>query len=175
MSTYSTAPAGTVPAKKPGTLMAAIVLAVVSGAAAIANGAMMLAGGAQLAKDLVVQGVADLAGVTVDQAKDLGGSFLETELNQIESTVHTRAYLVIFAGAVMLLFGLAMGKAATWARVMVTIGAVLTLGASAIVALDVATSLMKGLGWAAALGAIVTIVVTWLGPNGRYAKVVKKG
>jgi hypothetical protein len=175
VSTYPTTPARTAPAKKPGTLTAAIVLAVVSGIAAIANGAMMLAGGAQLAKDLVVKGVADLAGVSVDEAKALGGSFLDSQLKEIENTIHTRAYLLIVAGVVLALFGLLMYKAATWARVLVTIGAVLTLGSSTLVAADIATSLMAGLGWAAVLGSIVTIVVTWLSPNGRYAKALKQG
>jgi hypothetical protein len=173
VSTYSTAPTQAAPAK-PGTLKAAIILALVTGAAAIANGAMMLSGGAQLAKDLLVKGVSDLAGVSVDEAKALGGAVLDAQLKEIENTMHTRAYLVMVAGGLLVLFGLFMFKAATWARVLVILSSVLTLGASTIVVLDVTTSLMSALGWTAFLGAIVTIVMTSLSPNGRYAKALKQ-
>jgi hypothetical protein len=174
VSTYSTAPVQAAPSR-PGTLKAAIVLAIVTGVAAIANGAMMLAGGAKLAKDLVVQGVADLTGVSVDEAKAVGGALLESELKRIESAVQAKGYLVIVAGVALVLFGLLMNKAATWARVLVIICSVLTLGSSTIIVLDVTTSLMSALGWAAFLGSIITIVMTSLSANGRYAKALKRG
>jgi hypothetical protein len=173
VSTYSTAPAQTAPSR-PGTLKAAIILALVTGVAAIANGAMMLAAGAQLAKDLVVKTVSDLTGTTVDEAKELGGSFLQSQLDEIEKTMQTRAYLVIVSGVALVLFGLLMNKAATWTRVLVIISSVLVLGSSTIIVLDVTTSMMSALGWAAFLGSIVTIVMTSLSPNGRYAKALKQ-
>jgi hypothetical protein len=174
VSAYSTAPAQAAPSR-PGTLTAAIVLAVVTGAAAIANAVVMLTGGAQLAKDLVVQGVADLTGKSVDEATALGGAYLQSELKRLENTVEARGFLVIVAAVLLVLFGLLMFKGATWARVMVIISSVLVLGTSGIVVLDVTTSMMAALGWAAFLGAVVTIVMTSLSANGRYAKALKRG
>jgi hypothetical protein len=168
---YNTAAAAP---SKPGTLMAAIVVAVLAGLAAVVNGVTMLAGGAELAKDVMAEGLADIAGVTVEEVRATMGDTLGLGLDELQGRIEFKAYIVLVFGAALLLFGVFMRNAATWARVMVTISAVLAAGFSTVIAADVVTPMMKGLGWAAVVGGLLAIVLTWLPANGRYAKAVKK-
>jgi hypothetical protein len=178
VSTYPTAPAqgqstGARPAK-PGTLTAAVIIAVGAGLAAVVNGAMTLAGGKDLAKEVAAKAVDAVGGLPdLGLGADANNQILDAAATAAQSTIQSRAYMVLVFGAALLLFGFLMRNAATWARVMVTVSAVLTLGVSGLVALDIGTSLMIGLGWVAVLGSILAIIVTWLGPNGRYAKAHK--
>jgi hypothetical protein len=177
VSTYPTAPAqgqstGAAPSK-PGTLTAAVVIAVVAGLAAVVNGAMTLAGGMDLARQLAAKAV-DTVGGLPDLGADANNQILDAAATAALGTIQSRAYMVLVFGAALLLFGVLMRNAATWARVLVTISAVLTLGVSGLIALDLGTGLMIGLGWVAVLGSVLAIIVTWLGPNGRYAKARKQ-
>jgi hypothetical protein len=180
VSTYPTAPAHggynttAAPASKPATLLAAVAISVISGLAALTNGVLMLTGGAKLAADMAAQSLADIAGVSVEEARATAGLALDAALGEVQSTIETRAYIAIVFGGALALFGFLMRNAATYARVLVTITAVLAAGISMIVALDVSTSLMAGLAWVAVLGSLISIVMTWLSPNGRYAKARKK-
>jgi hypothetical protein len=177
VSTYPTAPAqghtstGAAP-ERPGTLKTAVALAVVAGLAAIGNAVIMLTGGAKLLGELAKQEAGDVAaqlgdlGVDADSLGNAVGSL-------VGDVFKSRSYVAIFSGALLLLFGLAMINAATWARVLVTIFAVPALGISGIIALDVATGLMKTLGWLGVICSILVIIFAWLRPNGRYGKARK--
>ncbi|TCO58245.1 hypothetical protein [Actinocrispum wychmicini] len=174
MSTYPTTPAqgnrtGAAPVR-PGTLKAAVLIAVVVGLAEVVNAVVMLTGGMDLAAKLAAKGLDIL---NLDLGADLNNQVIKEAATQMQSTLQGRAFILLVFGVGMLLFGLLMTKAATWARVLVTIFAALTLGMSGFVLLDVNTTLMMVLGAVATLGAIVSIVTTWLGPNGRYAKALK--
>jgi hypothetical protein len=181
VSTYPTAPAQgqrteAAPAK-PGTLTAAVGIAAVSGLAAVVNGAMTLAGAKDIAKELAAKAAAVAADALGGLPSDLGvdtSKVYDGAAELIVPTIQSRAYMVLVFGAALLLFGVFMRNAATWARVLVTISAVLTLGISGLIALDLGTGLMIALGWVAVLGSVVTIVMTWLSPNGRYAKARKQ-
>lgn len=174
MSTYPTAPAqgqrtGTAPAR-PGTLTAALLITVLVGLAEIVNGIVILTGGMDLATKLAAKSMDIL---NVDLGANLNNQLLQDSAQVIQSGLQARAYILIVFGAAMLLFGLLARNAATWARVLVTISAVVTMGISGFIVIDVNTTIMMILGAVAALGSIVAIVVTWLGPNGRYAKARK--
>lgn len=86
------------------------------------------------------------------------------------STFETRGYLALVAGAALLVFALAMLKAAKWARIMVTIAAALSIVFSLVILADETTSTMALLSVVTMLGSVVAIVLTWLPANGRYAK-----
>lgn len=174
VSTYPTAPAqgqrtGTAPAR-PGTLTAALLITVLVGLAEIVNGIVILTGGMDLATKLAAKSMDIL---NVDLGANLNNQLLQDSAQVIQSGLQARAYILIVFGAAMLLFGLLARNAATWARVLVTISAVVTMGISGFIVIDVNTTIMMILGAVAALGSIVAIVVTWLGPNGRYAKARK--
>ena len=174
MSTYPTAPAqgqrtGTAPAR-PGTLTAALLITVLVGLAELVNGIVIVTGGMDLANKLAAKSMDIL---NVDLGANLNNQLLQDTAKEMQSGLQARAYILIVFGAAMLLFGLLARNAATWARVLVTISAVVTMGISGFIVIDVNTTLMMILGAVAALGSIVAIVFTWLGPNGRYAKARK--
>ncbi|MBP2321059.1 putative membrane protein [Kibdelosporangium banguiense] len=181
MSTYPTTPAysgqtaGAAPAK-PATLKAALGVTILAALAAIVNGIMILTGGPELAREIAANAVSILTGESIDTILAEGGSILDVAAEAATSTLQTRAYLLIVPGALVLLFGLLMTKAATWARVMVTISAAFLLLFAGIISLDTvgSTGTMLAIGWVATLGAIASIVLTWLSPNGRYAKALKQ-
>jgi hypothetical protein len=177
VSTYPTTPTqghtstGAAP-QRPGTLTTAVVLAVVAGIAAIGNAVIMLTGGAKLIAELAAKELGDVTAGLGDLGVDTN-SVMNAAAAAVEDTFKSRSYVALVSGAALLLFGLAMINAATWARILVTIFAVPALGISGIVALDLATGLMKALGWVGVLCSILVIIFTWLGPNGRYGKAYK--
>ncbi|MET0237822.1 MAG: hypothetical protein ABW224_24500 [Kibdelosporangium sp.] len=181
MSTYPTTPAysgqqAVAAPSMPGTLKAALGVTIIAALAAIVNGIMIITGGDQLAKEIGAKAVSILTGDSVDAILAEGGGILDIATEAAKSTLETRAYMLIIPGALLLLFGLLMTKAATWARVMVTISAALLLLFAGLISLDTSggTGTMLAMGWIATLGSIVSIVLTWLSPNGRYAKARKQ-
>ena len=178
MSVVPEAAPGTQPVSlaRPGTLTAAIGLAVLTALAAIANAVIILAGGLDLVKEVGNEIVAAELGVSeaeLEEALDFVGPAVDQLYAEAQSTFQTRAYLILACGAALLVFGLLMRKAATAHRVLVTVAAALTIVFAAVIATDAGTSAMIGLGWAAVVGSLVTIVLTWLPANGKYAKAAK--
>ncbi|HKS44749.1 MAG TPA: hypothetical protein VJT49_06455 [Amycolatopsis sp.] len=158
-------------ANRPGALTAALVLAAGAALAAIVDGILFITG----AHDVAVSGLQEAAGSTMDSLRQLGGDELVDEtVNQVVSTLNTRAYVTIVAAVLLLVFGLLSAKAATWARVLTTISAAAVLVMGLRLFSDIGTGLMQGLGALAAVLALGTIVVVWLPANARYAKAVKR-
>lgn len=157
------------PVRRPGVLTAAISVIVATALAAIVNGVVIATGGPELVKDILEgSGVpAGLSDADLELAVQLSGY---ASLDDFMSTFEMRGYLSLAGGVALLVFGLLMRKAATWARVLVTVSAVSVMAFSAIIVADETTSLMAGLSLLAILGGVCTIVLTWLPANGRYAK-----
>lgn len=177
MSSYPQAPATSAPVSgaRPATLMVALGAAVVAALAAIVNGVMIIADTVGTA----VQIAAEQTGVAVSQieAELQANEALREALRESEDyrILRTRAFAVLISGAVLLIFGLLMRKAALWARILVTIGALATVGFSLLIALkpDEGTSLMVILGWVGVIVGLVALITTWMPANGRYAKAAR--
>jgi hypothetical protein len=149
-------------------LTAAITIVVVTALAAIANGVIMITGGKELLKDALENGG---YGRIADADLDLAAQVLGYD--SAADVFATRGYVVLATGVGLLLFGLFMTKAATWARIMVTLASVSVMGSSVLVLGDETTPVMAGLAFAGILGAILSIIFTWLPANGRYAKALR--
>lgn len=146
----------------------AISVVVVTALAAIINGVIIITGGKELIKELL-EG-AGLTGVS-DSDLELASQLLGYDsVDGLVSAYAMRGYLVAGAGVALLLFGLCMMKAATWARVMVTISSVAVMLFSVLVLADETTSLMAGLSLLAVLTGILSIIFVWLPAVGRYKK-----
>lgn len=170
------AEARTASMSRPGTLTAAIGLAVLTALAAIADAVIILTGGLDLVKELGNELVAAELGVSeaeVAETLDFAGPAVDQLYADAAATFETRAYLVLVFGAALLAFALFMRKAATTFRVLVTVTAALTIVFAAVIASDAGTTAMIGLAWTAVAGALATIVLTWLPANGKYAKAVR--
>lgn len=150
---------------------ATISIVVVTALAAVAAGVIIATGG----KDLVKQLLEDAAGVTISDAElDAAARFVGyTSADDFVSSFTTRGYLLAGAGVALLIFGVLAGKAATWARVMVTISSVGVMLFSVVVMGDETTDAMFGLALLAFLGAILSIIFIWLPANGRYGKALR--
>jgi hypothetical protein len=169
VSAIPVTPTAQAPASRPGLLVAAVGVVVVTALSAIANGVLIATGGKELVRDLLVQaglpeGVSD---AELEAFAQLAG---EGSLDDVVSTFTTRGYLLLGAGAALLVFGLLMLKAATWARVLVTVSAALTAVFSTVVLGDETTTTMAGLAVLAIVGAVVSVVLAWLPSVGRYGK-----
>jgi hypothetical protein len=152
---------------RPGTLTAL---------AAIADAVIILTGGLDLVKEVGNEILAAELGVSqaeVAETLDFAGPVVDEVYAEALSTFQTRAYLVLACGAALLVFGLLMRRAATAFRVLVTVASALTILFAAVIATDAGTTAMLGLGWAAVVGGLVTVAVTWLPANGKYAKAVR--
>jgi hypothetical protein len=157
-------------ARRPGTLTAAIVVTVLTAVASIVNGIMIATGGSDLIKDILTDAglpAEALSDANLESAVVIAGY---SSLDDFESTFAMRGYLALGAGVVLLLFALLMRKAATWARALVTVAALLTAAFAGIIIADDTTTTMAMLSLVTVLGAVLTIIFTWLPANGRYAK-----
>jgi hypothetical protein len=146
----------------------AVTVVVVTALAAIINGVIIITGGKELIKELL-EG-AGLTGVS-DSDLELASRLLGYDsVDGLVSAYAMRGYVVAGAGVALLLFGLCMMKAATWARIMVTISSVAVMLFSVLVLADETTSLMAGLALLAILTGILSIIFVWLPAVGRYKK-----
>ncbi len=172
MSAIPAAPtAQPVTTSRPGVLVAAVGVAVVTALAAIVNGVLIATGGKELVKDLLVQaGLPEVSDSDLELFSNLAGY---TSTDDFVSTFTTRGYLAAGAGAVLLVFGLLMLKAGKAARILVTISAAFTMIFSLVILGDETTTAMAGLAMLAILGGILAIVFTWLPAIGRYAKAAR--
>jgi hypothetical protein len=152
-------------------LVATIGIVVVTALAAIVNGIITATGGKELIKQAFENaGLGGLSDADLDVMAQLAGY---DSMDDVLSAFTTRGYLLAGCGALLLLFGVLMRKAATFARVMVTISAVFVMVLSLLVLADETTGTMAGLSMLAILGGILSIIFTWLPPNGRYGRAVR--
>jgi uncharacterized membrane protein len=171
VSAISATPASPVAVRRPGMLTATLSIVVLTALVSIVNGVMIATGGKDLLKDALENaGLGGLSDADLDLAAQLAGY---TSIDDYMSTFAMRGYLAIAGGALLLVFGLLMRKAATWARVLVTISAVLMMAFNLVVVAGDTTTTMAGLALLAVLGGILAIIFTWLPANGRYAKAVR--
>ncbi len=169
MSAYPVTPTAPTATRRPGVLVAAIGIAIVTALASVVNGIMIATGGTDLVRDLLVQAgmPPEMSDGDLEMAVQIAGY---ESLDDFVGTFEMRGYLALAAGVALLVFGLLMRKAATWARVVVTIAALGTALFGIVIVGDETTGAMAGLAMLTILGSILAIVFTWLPANGRYAK-----
>ena len=163
------------PVSRPGTLVAAICVAVVSGLAAVVDGVMFLAGGRDLALELAAKAIASVTGSSSDSVKLDGGVLLSASVDQVQRTVQARALVAIVFGVLLLVVGVLMLGGSVWSRLLVTLAALLNAGVAARIATDFAgsTAAIRGVGWLAAVTGLLVVVLAWLPATNRYAEARK--
>lgn len=173
MSSYpetSARPASANPVRRPGTLTTTMVFAILTAVAAIGNGIVILTGGKQLILDAVAGDAGLPAGIFTEEDYASFSDSAAGTLDDAASTFATRAYILLAMGVLLLVCGVLMNKAATWARVVVTIAAPLAMVFSVVVVADTSTPIMAGLALGTILFGLITLIMVWLPPNNRYAK-----
>ncbi|MFG2136898.1 hypothetical protein [Streptomyces sp. NPDC048650] len=187
MSHHQVAPpqSGSVPTgqavERPGTLTAMPAISVLSAVSAFVGAILVFAGG----KDLAVQNLKDalaehpdLAGLPAGGSADikgLPGPLWESLVDARYDSLVARAVFALVLGVCVLVFGLCARSGATWARVLLTISAVVALLPHVLIAGDYEPTSVMLTSLLAMATALAAIVVGWLPPNGRYAKQLRQG
>lgn len=175
MTSYPDAAVVAAPVSRPGTLFAAIGVAVVSAVAGILEGVLFFAGGRELALDLAAKAIATITGGTPESVKADGGALLAASVDEVQATLQARAVVAIVFGVLMLVVTLLMLGGSTWSRVLVTIAGLLNAGVALRIATDIegSTGAIRGSAWAAVATGVLVVVLAWLPANNRYAKARK--
>ncbi|MGW0734034.1 hypothetical protein [Streptomyces sp. NPDC002851] len=165
-------------AKRPGTLVAFLVVSLVSALSAVIGAVIVLAGGKELADDNirdVIDENPDVVGLpsgtTAADIKDLSGPIWDELVSERAGSLAARAWIAVFMAVVLLVFALcARAAAAVWARVLVTICTVLSLFPHILIMGDYEPDSVVLLSLVSLLTALVVIVLCWLPPINRYAR-----
>jgi hypothetical protein len=176
--------------KKPGTLLALVVISAISALSGLVSSIFALAGGRDLAEryatDVITNnpeelGVNELLDVTGGES---AGDAIATlkEMDLWDTIVATGQAELIFKSVwllacvvPLLLFALFAINGATWSRILITIFAVFSLLPQLIMGLSDSAELqlLQIMGFIGLGTAIVAIVLSWLPANNRYAKARK--
>lgn len=169
MSAYPVTPERSA-VRRPGTLTTAIVITMLTAIASIVNGLIIATGGGDLIKDILADSGLPpeaLTDANLESAVQIAGY---SSLDDFESTFAMRGYMALAAGVLLVVFGLLMRKAGGWARALVTVSALAAFAFAGIIVADETTTTMAMLSMVTVLGAVLSIIFTWLPANGRYAK-----
>lgn len=166
--------------KRPGTLTALTAVSVLSALAAFLGAVLVFVGGKGLADQNIKDVIHDHpdvvglpSGTTAADIKAMSGPLWEEMISERQGSLVARAVMALVLGVCLLIFGLCARKGATWARVLITISAVLALLPHFLIFGDYEPASVTAASVIALLTAVVAIVFCWLPANGRYAKQLK--
>ncbi|WP_190818193.1 hypothetical protein [Saccharopolyspora pogona] len=174
--------------KKPGTLLALVVISAISALSGLIGAIYVFAGGRGLAESYATSLVTsnpevfDLDTVMetmgTDNAQDVVELAKSVDMwDSVVSIAHAelifKAFLLIIFAAPLLLFTLLALKGATWARVLITVFAILSLFGGLATAFGYGPQLLNITGFIGLPTAIIAVVLCWLPANNRYAKARK--
>ncbi|WP_307795863.1 hypothetical protein [Amycolatopsis sp. 195334CR] len=167
------------PARRPGTITALLGTAAAAAVSAMAGAAVVLTGGAELAAENV-RSVFDqlapefgLSGMSAADVQELSGPLWQEMIDSRTTSLAARGVIAAFFALWVLGFALCAGKAATWARVLVTIGSVLLVLTHLLIVSDYPPGAVGPLGWVAVATGLAAVVLCWLPANNRYARAAK--
>ncbi|WP_274916594.1 hypothetical protein [Streptomyces sp. WZ-12] len=162
--------------RRPGTLVAAVACSVASALAAFAGALVVLTRGRGLAAENIEQLIRDApeevglrVGTTPAAFRAMSGPLWDGLVDDRSSTLLARGVLAAVLGLCLLVFGLYAGQGAVWARVLVTVCAVLAAPMHALVWCDHAPTALLVPTLLAPAAALAAVVLAWLPPAGRYA------
>ena len=168
-------PAPVAAPSRPGALLALVGVAVLSALAAIVDGVLYFTGGRDMALDVAAETIASITGASADSIKADGGALLQAASDEVLSTLQVRGGLAVFFGVVLLVWALLALRGAVWVRVLLTLVALANAGLALRLATDVegGTAAIRGVAWLVLATGLVAVVLSWLPPINRYAKVRK--
>ena len=165
-------------ARRPGTLAALVWTSVLSSVAAIIGAVLVFAGGDGMAEDNindVIQDHPDVVGLpsgtTAADIKALSGPLWDEMISDRAGTLAARAGFAVFTALCLLIFALvARRSAAVWARVLITVSAVVALFPHFLILGDYEPDSVVMLSLVSLLTAVAAIVLCWLPPVNRFAR-----
>ncbi len=187
MSQYQVAPAPVGPrraaranraVRRPGTLTTLVWTSVISAVSAIVGAVLVFAGGNDMADENirdVIDDHPDVVGLpsntTAADIKSLSGPIWDELVSDRAGALAARAGFAIFTAVCLLVFTLCVRrKAATWARVFITISGVVALFPHVLILGDYEPESVMAFSFVALLTVLVAIVCAWLPATNRYAR-----
>ncbi|MEI5099697.1 hypothetical protein RB200_15340 [Streptomyces sp. PmtG] len=145
---------------------------------AVIGAVLVFAGGDDLADDNLRDVVDDHPGVVGlpsntkgADIKSLSGPLWDELVSERAGTLSARAGFAILTAVALLVFTLCVRKkAATWARVCITVSGVIALFPHVLVLGDYEPETVMAFSFVALLAALVAVVCCWLPATGRYAR-----
>ncbi|MFI8848986.1 hypothetical protein [Streptomyces sp. 891-h] len=169
------------PVRRPGLVVVMLAVTVLSALSGAVGALLVYVGGKDLADENVRKAVDSdpaavglPAGTTAADVKQLTGTAWDGIVTDWESTMSARATIALVLAVAVALFALFARTGAIWARVLLSVFAVLAAAFPHMLVLRDAAP--TGL-YATSLGAIVlgllAVVLCWLPPVGRYGKALR--
>ncbi|AXB45987.1 hypothetical protein [Amycolatopsis albispora] len=172
-STASTAP------PRPAALTALLCTTAAAALSAVAAAVLVFTGGSALAAENV-RSVFDelapelgLAGMEAADVEALSGSLWQEVVDARASSLSARAGIAVCLALWLVVSAVFARAAATWARVLITIGGVLLVLLHLLVVADYPPGAVGPLGWVAVATGLATVVLCWSPAGNRYARAVK--
>ncbi|MGW7087823.1 hypothetical protein ACWGH2_30580 [Streptomyces sp. NPDC054871] len=164
--------------RRPGTLTALVWTSVLSAVAALIGAVLVFAGGDDMAEDNINDVIHDHpdvvglpSGTSAADIKALSGPIWDELVSDRAGTLAARAGFAAFTALCLLIFALAArGSAAVWARVLVTVSAVVALFPHFLILGDYEPDSVFALSFVSLLTALAVIVLCWLPPVNRFAR-----
>lgn len=164
--------------RRPGTLTALVWTSVLSAVAALIGAALVFAGGDDMAEDNINDVIKDHpdvvglpSGTSAADIKALSGPIWDELISDRAGTLAARAGFAVFTALCLLIFALAARKgAAVWARVLITVSAVVALFPHFLILGDYEPDSVVMLSLVSLLTAVAAIALCWLPPVNRFAR-----
>ncbi|KAA5837314.1 hypothetical protein ABT337_14900 [Saccharopolyspora hirsuta] len=177
--------------KRPGTLLALVVVGVLSAVAALIGAIYLIANADALGESMLndvlatdpsalgldseLETLASLSGGEITDTKTALQEFglWDTAVSTMSSAIFLKGFLVALFSAPLLLWSLLAINGAKYARILYTIFGPIALLVNLAVLTDASPSLAKITSGIAMAAIVLAIVLCWLPANGRYAKARK--
>ncbi|MBA0052467.1 hypothetical protein E0L36_16565 [Streptomyces sp. AJS327] len=168
---------GAAPAKKPGAVVAMLVLTALAALSGALGALLVYAGGKDLADENIRNAVDNNpetvglpAGTTAADIKAMSGPMWDEVISDWQSTMSSRAHIAMFF-AVVLLLALAARRCAIWPRVLITLTVLIWfMFPHALVLRDDPPNSLFLASMAAVLVGFAALVACWLPGVNRYRK-----
>ncbi|MFI9719892.1 hypothetical protein ACIHFE_09590 [Streptomyces sp. NPDC052396] len=168
------------PSKRPAPLLCLLLAAVLSALAGVVGSVIVYNGGKDLAnsnvKDVINEHPAELgvpSNLSASSLKQFSGPMWDSLIDDRYDTLTARAGFAVFTAVLLLVSVLFARNAAVWARVLLTLSAIVALITHSLVVRDYEPASVTGLSWISIVSALAVLVLCWLPANNRFARARK--
>lgn len=166
--------------RRPGALTALLLSGVLAAVTGIVGSVLVWAGGKDMAETNVKDTINDHpdvlglpAGMGAQDFQGATGPLWDELVSDRQDTLAARAMMVTFFAVLLLIFTLLARGAAVWARVLITLSALLALLPHFLIVGDYEPAAVTALSFAAIACSLAAVVCSWLPGHGRYRRALK--
>ncbi|MGP3977986.1 hypothetical protein ACTWQF_29015 [Streptomyces sp. 8N114] len=167
------------PPRRPAFVVVVSLITALSALCSLIGAFIVYAGGKDFADDYLRQAMDDNpdavglpAGTSASEIKDMSGPIWNEAVSSLQDTISARAGIAIFVAACLLLFTVfVLRTGATWARVLITVMAVVQfILPHTLILGDQPPNSLFLTSFLAIIFGLVALILVWLPPVGRFNK-----